>query len=121
MHNNEKLCLGIRKPHVGMFDRFVNDYVGVVRERIAAETERDAAWDEQDKLVYDYNQVVDKLMRTEDQLAEAAECVRLLIAWAAADMRHWTAETNDEEIDAIDDKEEAWGLLPAWMRRMIAG
>jgi len=116
MRNDEELCLGIRKPHVGMFDRLVSDYV---RERMAAETERDAAWDEQDRLVYDYNQVVDKLMRVEDQLDEAAECVRLLIAWAREDRRHWDAETMREETEAVRDKTAAWDALPAWLRRDI--
>ena len=116
MRNDEELCLGIRKPHVGMFDRLVSDYV---RERMAAETERDAAWDEQDRLVYDYNQVVDKLMRVEDQLDEAAECVRLLIAWAREDMRCHDAETLIEARATAHAKSAAWGALPAWLRKEI--
>ena len=116
MYHNEELCLGIRKSHVGMFDRLVSDYV---RERIAAEAERDAAWDEQDKLVYDYNQVVDKLMRVEDQLDEAAECVRLLIAWAREDKRLWDAETLIEEAAAIRAKGAARAAFPAWLRKEI--
>jgi len=114
MRNDEELCLGIRKPHVGMFDWLVSDYV---RERMAAETERDAAWDEQDRL--DYSKLAIDLCHSEDQLQEAAECVRLLIAWAREDMRCHDAETLIEEAAAIRAKSAAWGALPAWLQRDI--
>ena len=116
MRNDEELCLGIRKPHVGMFDRLVSDYV---RERIAAETERDAAWDEQDRLVYDYSKLAIDLCHSEDQLQEAAECVRLLIAWAREDMRCHDAETLIEARATAHAKAAARAAFPAWLRKEI--
>ena len=95
MRNDEELCLGIRKPHVGMFDWLV------------------------DELVYDYSKLAIDLCHSEDQLQEAAECVRLLIAWAREDMRCHDAETLIEEAAAIRAKSAAWGALPAWLQRDI--
>ena len=53
------------------------------------------------------------------QLAEAAACVRGLIALARANEAHWDAETPAEEVLALDECDEAWDALPAWLRREI--
>jgi len=115
MYNNEELCSSVRKPHVGMFDRFVNDYIDVVREKIAAETERDAAWDEMDKLAHDYNKLADDLCRTEDQLDEAAGVVRLLIAFARA----YSSYMREEAEDLYEPYVASWRALPTWLRKEI--
>jgi len=72
----------------------------------AARVERDSAWDEMDRLAYDYNQLAVELCHSEDQLREAAECVLLLIEYARK--MHYRADPPWMFYD-----------MPKWMQRRI--
>jgi hypothetical protein len=65
----------------------------------AARVERDSAWDEMDRLAYDYNQLAVELCQVEDQRDEAAGIVRMLIAFTRLEM--------------------PYSQLPRWLRKEI--
>lgn len=73
---------------------FIDDYINAIRER-------NAAWDEMDKLAYDYNQLAVELCHVEDQLAEAREIARELAALAKKMLRFGVAVTTDGDLDEL--------------------